>query len=166
MIIRELSRQECLDVVARGHHGHLACAHDNHPYITPIHYALEGDKIYMFSLDGQKVTWMRDNPHACIQIEEIAEDRQWKSVIVSGRYDELTGAPEENGERDYAWELLQKRPNWWEPGALGPRHTEAGAKASPIFFSVAIDEITGRQALSDAAAATPSVLFQASLGQA
>ena len=46
------------------------------------------------------------------------------------------------------------------------RHIEAGVKAAPIFFSVAIDEITGRQALSDAAAATPSVLFQASLGQA
>jgi len=147
MIVQELTRNECFHLVAGNDLGHLASARNNFPYVVPIHYVLERETLYMFSLDGEKIATLRSNPNACLQVEENVDSRNWKSVIARGRYKELTGS---TGERDYAWDLLQKRAGWWEPGALRPAHLHAGSNAVPIYFSIVIDAISGRQAIDDA----------------
>lgn len=146
MIVQELNRQECFDILVRNRTGHLACARDNLPYIVPIHYALEGETLYMFSLEGQKIAYLRSNPNTCLQVQENAESRQWKSVLVLGRYTELA---EQGGEQDYAWGVLQKRASWWEPGALRPASLQTGSKPVPIYFSIGIDLISGRRAVDE-----------------
>jgi len=65
------------------------CSLDNQPYIVPVCLAYESDCIYVFSTFGKKIKWMRANPKVCIQIDEIADQSQWVSMIVSGRYEEL-----------------------------------------------------------------------------
>ena len=144
MIVQELTRNECFALVAGNDLGHLACARDNFPYVVPIHYVLERETLYMFSLDGMKIATLRSNPNACLQVEENVESRNWKSVIALGHYKELTGS---TGERDYAWDLLQKRAGWWEPGAFRPAHLHSSSNAAPIYFSIVIDAISGRQAI-------------------
>ena len=39
MVIREMSREECLQVLARGRLARLACACENQPYVVPVYLA-------------------------------------------------------------------------------------------------------------------------------
>jgi nitroimidazol reductase NimA-like FMN-containing flavoprotein (pyridoxamine 5'-phosphate oxidase superfamily) len=144
MGVREMPERESRELLARGNVGHLACVHDNRPYVVPVHYAFDAEKLYVFSLAGQKVDWMRSNPNACLQVEESGEHHRWKSVVVQGTYQELPDTAAWHNERLYAWSLLQKRSLWWEPGSFKPG-TGSEDKEAPIFFSISIAQISGRE---------------------
>jgi uncharacterized protein len=91
MVIRELSREECLRVLARARLARLACTHENQPYVIPVYLAYDEafECLYGFTTPGQKVEWMRANPLVCVEVDEIGDFDQWVSVIVIGRYEEL-----------------------------------------------------------------------------
>ncbi|TCL90684.1 hypothetical protein C8J38_10744 [Rhizobium sp. PP-WC-2G-219] len=144
MPVREMTDHECMDCLSKGHVGHLACSKDGVPYIVPIHYAYGIEKLYVFSLPGQKIDWLRSNPHACLQMEERSDHRLWKSVVVQGQYQELPDTPEHHNERLRAWDLLQEQDLWWEPGYLKP-DAATPAETAPVFFGVLVDRLSGRQ---------------------
>ncbi|PST20607.1 pyridoxamine 5'-phosphate oxidase family protein [Mesorhizobium plurifarium] len=146
MFVKEMSREECQSVVAAADLARLACCKEGQPYIVPINYALLGNCLYCFSMPGQKIDWMRSNPKVALQIGEFASNRQWKSVVVRGRYRELAQTEGRCDERIHAWSLLEKRPNWWEPGGLTPVPREISGASAHVFFCVEIDEMTGRAA--------------------
>lgn len=144
MIIHEMSREECLSELARSSFGRLACAQNDQPYIVPIYFVHEGNSLYSFTTRGQKIDWMRSNPLVCVEIDEIKSSLQWMSILVFGRYEELTdiGA--------HAYELLQgKRGAWWEPGCASSVFRHSTDKFVPIYYRISIDHITGRRAISD-----------------
>ena len=89
MLMNEMTKQECREALEYASFGRLGCSLANQPYIVPVYLAYESDCIYVFSTFGKKIEWMRANPKVCIQIDEIAEQYQWMSVIVNGRYEEL-----------------------------------------------------------------------------
>ena len=95
MVIREMSREECLRVLTGGRLARLACARENQPYIVPVYLAYdeESEYLYGFTTLGQKVAWMRANPLVCVEMDEVAAYDQWMSVIVTGRYEELSKTP-------------------------------------------------------------------------
>ncbi|CAN7636800.1 pyridoxamine 5'-phosphate oxidase family protein [Rhizobium sp. LjRoot258] len=144
MAVREMTERESRELLARGHVGHLACVHDNRPYVVPVSYAFDAEKLYVFSLTGQKIDWLRSNPNACLQVEESGENHRWKSVVAQGIYHELPDTTVYHNERLYAWSLLQKRSFWWEPGSSKPG-TGSGEPEVPIFFNISIDQISGRE---------------------
>src|SRR6185503_843374 len=94
MLIHELTEQQCKEVLARTNLGRLGCAREGQPYIVPISFSFdpEGHCLYSFSTVGQKIEWMRDNPKVCVEVEEIADQFHWTSVIVPGRYLEVRDA--------------------------------------------------------------------------
>jgi hypothetical protein len=65
-ILAELDRQECKDLLARLGFGRLACAHENQPYIVPVYFAYEPDRLYGFGTIGKKIECMRSNPLVCV----------------------------------------------------------------------------------------------------
>lgn len=144
MAVREMTERESRELLARGHVGHLACVHDNRPYVVPVNYAFDAEKLYVFSLAGQKIDWLRSNPNACLQVEESGEHHRWKSVVAQGIFHELPDTTVCHNERVYAWSLLQKRSFWWEPGSSKPG-TGSGEPEVPIFFNISIDQISGRE---------------------
>lgn len=144
MAVREMTERESRELLAQGNAGHLGCVHDNRPYVVPVHYAFDAEKLYVFSLPGQKIDWLRSNPNACLQMEVSGEHHRWKSVVAEGTYHELLDTPEWHNERLYAWSLLQKRTFWWEPGSSKPG-AGTGEPEVPIFFSISIDHISGRE---------------------
>lgn len=104
MIIREMSRGECLRMLARTRLVKLGCAKNNQPYVVPIslayHHADGGDPcLYGVTTLGQKVEWMRVNPLVCVEVDEVAASDRWASVIAFGRYEELPETPEGTDER-------------------------------------------------------------------
>jgi nitroimidazol reductase NimA-like FMN-containing flavoprotein (pyridoxamine 5'-phosphate oxidase superfamily) len=67
---------------------------NNQPYVVPIYFAYEPDRLYGFSTVGQKVEWMRDNPLVCVEADEVRAHNEWASVVVLGRYEELSDRPD------------------------------------------------------------------------
>lgn len=146
MRIRSLSTLECTDMLAASRFGHLACACDNRPYIVPIYFAYTDNHLYAFSLLGKKIEWMRANPLVSVVVEERGNGRQWKSVLVDGRYEELHDRIGDKVERDRAWTLLSKHVEWWEPGGLKPGTVPLADHSQHVFFRIVVEQASGREA--------------------
>ncbi len=143
MIIEELDRSQCKAVLSTVRFGHLGCCSNGQPYVLPIQFVAEGAYLYSFALTGQKIEWMRANPLVCVQVDEFGQNREWRSVIVNGRYEELPDRIGWKTERERAWSLLSQTANWWEPGGIKP--VDQGTTPH-LFYRIIIDEMTGRQA--------------------
>lgn len=111
MVIREMSKDECLRVLAGSRLARLACARGNQPYVVPVYLAYHEASgcLYGFTTPGQKIEWMRANPLVCVEVDEVETPERWVSVIAEGRYEELPKmsagdvamcrAPERAGEK-------------------------------------------------------------------
>ena len=145
MLIHELTRQGSLDVLARTHLGRLACSQRMQPYIVPFHFAYQNNSLYSFSMPGQKIDWMRANPLVCVEADRMRRE-QWTTVVVFGRYEELSDTAEMRSERAFALRLLQQMPEWWEPGIVTIARGGRPPALVPIFYRIEIAQITGRHA--------------------
>ncbi len=146
MHIEELTKQASLQFLADHRFGRLACASHSQPYITPFNFAYHDHFIYSFSTVGQKIEWLRINPLACVEVDEIDSPWQWTSVIVSGRYEELADEPNTATARQLAHKLLQEHDLWWEPGYVTTLQHGERRPLVPVYFRLSIDQITGHKA--------------------
>lgn len=115
----------------------LGCIVNGEPYVVPVNCHLEGDFLYSHSLPGLKIAGLRENPHACIQVDEIESDLRWKSAIAFGKYEEIT---KQNERGDVLAKLLSKFP------MLTPVESALVIDASPpevIVFRIKIERLTG-----------------------
>ena len=146
MLIEELDRQSCLDLLFRTRLGRLACSQGTQPYIVPFYFACDTNYIYGFSTVGKKIEWMRANPLVCVEVDEVINSQNWMSVVVLGRYEEMPDTPEWSMERDTAHCLLQQEAMWWEPAYAKKAVDEGACSLEPVFYRIRIDKITGRRA--------------------
>ena len=115
----------------------LGCIVNGEPYVVPINCHLEGDYLYSHSLPGLKISGLRENPRACVQVDEIESDLRWKSAIAFGKYEEIT-KPNERAE--ILTRLLHIFP------LLTPVESAIAIDGSPpevIVFRIKIDRVTG-----------------------
>jgi len=152
MLIHDMTRQASFDLLARVHLGRLACAHEGQPYITPMYFAHHDNYLYSFSTLGQKITWMRASPLVCVEAEELASPRDWATVIVLGKYQELPDTPHYGIYRKLAHDLLQSWPMWWEPGYAKTVLNEKTRPMEPIYFRIHIDHISGHRGVPNTVA--------------
>lgn len=146
MHIEELTRNASLDFLAGSHFGRLACANQSQPYITPFNFVYYDHCIYSFTTVGQKIEWLRTNPLACVEVDTIVSPQEWTSVIIFGRYEELTATPDGQAAREFAYKLLQQSQQWWEPGyARTILHGEPRLLV-PVYYRLSIEEISGHRA--------------------
>jgi nitroimidazol reductase NimA-like FMN-containing flavoprotein (pyridoxamine 5'-phosphate oxidase superfamily) len=145
MLVHELTPHECAEILERTTLGRLACARDGQPYVVPIHFSFDIERscVYCFSMIGQKVNWMRDNPRVCLEVEDVASKDHWQTVLVFGRYEEIQDSPEEAEARQRAQLRFAQRPEWWLPAAakVGSRERHA-----IVVYRIQIDRVTGRRA--------------------
>ena len=130
MLIQSMTGVASLELLERATLGRVACTHEGQPYITPMSVTYDVNWLYSFSTLGQKITWMRANPHVCVEVEELVSPQDWATVIVIGRYQELTTEK----ERTYAHDLLERRPAWWEPGYSRTVMEGKERPLNPVYF--------------------------------
>jgi nitroimidazol reductase NimA-like FMN-containing flavoprotein (pyridoxamine 5'-phosphate oxidase superfamily) len=146
MLISKMKSEECREFLARQGVGRLACARDSQPYIVPIYFVYEPDYLYGFTTPGRKVDWMRVNPLVCVQADEVLNQDNWTSVVVLGRYEELSETGEYSEERNKVQSLLVKRTLWWvtaHAASVARGHAE---RPLPVFYRIHITDITGLRA--------------------
>lgn len=146
VIIHELTRPECVEVLQRAHVGRLACVRDAQPYIVPISFYFDGHDtcLYSFSTVGQKIHWMRDNPKVCVEVDDVVDRFNWITVVVTGLYEELREATEAARAKRRALKLFEERSEFWLPGlaklSTGMEHTTA------VVYRIQIVTMSGRRA--------------------
>ena len=141
--VKEMSRGEILALLLRGGYGHLGCSRDNHPYVVPMHYAFDSESLYFFTTEGTKTEFMAANHEVCFQVEEVTDARRWRSVMVVGRAERITG--EEELER--AMQLITERNPMLAPAL---NDTRIGAWRRPrnaVVYRVRPEAIYGRQTI-------------------
>ncbi|MGE3467900.1 MAG: pyridoxamine 5'-phosphate oxidase family protein [Pyrinomonadaceae bacterium] len=92
--VEDMQDIEIEEVLSQVRYGHLACVQDDRPYIVPIHYAYDRPDIYIYTTEGLKTEIIRANPHVCLQVEQIVDNDDWRSVIVNGDAEEITDPKE------------------------------------------------------------------------
>lgn len=115
----------------------LGCIVNGEPYVVPINCHLEGDYLYSHSLPGLKISGLRENPRACVQVDQIENDLQWRSAIAFGKFEEI---PKPNERADVLGKLLKKFP------LLTPVESAIavdGGAQEVIVFRIRIDRVTG-----------------------
>jgi nitroimidazol reductase NimA-like FMN-containing flavoprotein (pyridoxamine 5'-phosphate oxidase superfamily) len=145
MQITPISQQECGELLGRISIGRLACSLGDQPYIVPVAFSYEPARIYVFSTVGKKIEWMRQNPHICLQADEIGTGSNWVSVIVMGTYLELTEV-QHPSEREHAKEQLGQYSEWWRTPLVQRREQTRDLSIETVFFRIDISSMSGLRA--------------------
>jgi nitroimidazol reductase NimA-like FMN-containing flavoprotein (pyridoxamine 5'-phosphate oxidase superfamily) len=123
---------ECLDAQTVGR---LGCHGDGRTYVVPLIFARKDAALYILTTEGHKIRVMRKNPAVCFEVDEYnAENGNWRSAIVQGRYEELDGR-----EKSEALAILGKR----HGQRRGLPETPATTLPS-VAFRIRIESATGR----------------------
>jgi nitroimidazol reductase NimA-like FMN-containing flavoprotein (pyridoxamine 5'-phosphate oxidase superfamily) len=146
--IKEMTREECTEILTRSHLGRLGCAKAEQPYITPLCFHFENPFLYALATFGQKIEWMRQNPRVCVELDHVDAPDRWYSIVIFGRYEELPPASNWKQELIRAHELLKHHVGWWEPGWVSREQLAPGKEPDFVFYRIHIDDMTGRRAAS------------------
>jgi len=136
-MITMLDNQEARKVLQSARVARLGCIVNGEPYIVPINYNFEDDCLYSHSLPGTKITSLRENPRACVQVDEIETDLHWRSAIAFGKFEEIT---KQTQRAEVLAKLLRRFP------LLTPVEaaiTTDGYTPEVIVFRIKIDRMTG-----------------------
>jgi nitroimidazol reductase NimA-like FMN-containing flavoprotein (pyridoxamine 5'-phosphate oxidase superfamily) len=145
VIIHELTPPECVDVLQQTHVGRLACARDSQPYIVPISFYFDSYEtcLYSFSMVGQKIHWMRDNPRVCVEVDDVSDRFNWISVVLTGLYEELRDATEAARAKRRAMKLFEEQPEFWLPGAA--KLASGTDRSIAVVYRIQIVTMSGRR---------------------
>ena len=136
-MMKTLSEDEARSLFQSAKVVRLGCIVNGEPYVVPINCQLEDNYLYSHSLPGLKISGLRENPRACVQVDEIESDLHWRSALAFGAFEEIT----KPGERaDVLGKLLKKFP------MLTPVETMIaidGVAAEVIVFKIKIERLTG-----------------------
>jgi uncharacterized protein len=89
-MLGELTTTQINNVISSQVIGRLACTDGKQPYIVPVTYTYDGQYIYGQTNEGTKLKILRKNPNVCFEVDIMTDMRNWQSVIVFGKFEELT----------------------------------------------------------------------------
>lgn len=100
--VQEMADKDIRSVLKRIGYGHLGLVNKNHPYVIPIHYVYKNGDILFYTTEGLKTEILDINQNVCLQVEDIVDAGDWRSVVVLGTAERL-----EDGEgKQSARELI------------------------------------------------------------
>jgi nitroimidazol reductase NimA-like FMN-containing flavoprotein (pyridoxamine 5'-phosphate oxidase superfamily) len=138
---RELSKDECLDVLRRNTYGRIAFTLEGRVDVEPINYVLEGEWLYLRTTTGTKVTMLRHDPWVAFEVDEVRAPLDWTSVVVKGTVYFISGIPGADDPREYqkAVAVLRRL----TPDAMTP---EDPTPSRSIILRISLNELHGRAA--------------------
>jgi nitroimidazol reductase NimA-like FMN-containing flavoprotein (pyridoxamine 5'-phosphate oxidase superfamily) len=135
-MLKTLSNDDARKLFGSAKVARLGCIVNGEPYVVPISCLLEDNYLYSHSLNGMKISALRENPRACVQVDEIGSALLWRSAIAFGRYEEVTN-PDQRSE--YLNKLFREFP------MLTPVESIIavdGLAQQVIVFRIRIDRLT------------------------
>ena len=136
-MVNTLDSEEIQRLLQSARVARLGCISNGDPYVVPINYEFRDDAIYCHSLPGLKISALRENQRACVQVDEIESDLRWSSVLAFGNYEELT----DDAQRQEALTRLMQKYPMMTPVEWSVVH-DADTQ-DIIVFRINIDRMTG-----------------------
>lgn len=126
--------------------GRLACTDGIVPYIFPVNYCYDGKYIYGQTNNGSKLELMRKNPQVCFEVDIALDMNHWQSVVVTGRFEELTGEEIEKAREvlfNRVFQLMtSNRIHTHEHGVSTA--VDDSNRVKDVIYRIAIKDISGR----------------------
>ena len=142
--IEEMRASEAREVLEQLNYAHLAVAKDNIPYVVPVHYAFDGEDLFIYTTEGKKAEIIRINPEICLQAEEVVDNENWRSVIVSGTAEQII----DEESRQKALDLILKINPRLTP-AISIRWMDAWVRENiEVIYKITPRSIAGRQTVN------------------
>ena len=147
--MKALTKTECLNLLGNNCIGNLAYISSGTAETLPITYFFdeENNAIVSYSAEGAKINSMRENPEVSFQVDQIKNLQDWKSVVLYGQYEELTGTDAKNMLHVFAEgvrNLLSKKENT-HLNYLSEFSSKVEAPADSIVYRIKINQINGRK---------------------
>lgn len=139
--VQDMSPAEMHALLQRQSFGHIACARDNRPYVVPMHYAYDGKELYFFTTQGMKTQYIDANPQVCLQVEEVTDPSHWRSVMVTGRAEQIT----KNEEQQQAMKLITERNPALRPAISHTQIDTWGRAVDIALYRITPELIDGRK---------------------
>lgn len=133
---RDLTEQECRELLARNHVGRIAYQIKDYVNIVPLGYVYHGDWLACRTQEGSKVSVLRQSPYVAFEVDEVEGLFDWKSVVVQGSWYEEDRPT--SGREETLAALRAVAPSVLTPDDPTPFRD--------ILFRIHIREITGRAA--------------------
>ncbi|SHM62971.1 hypothetical protein SAMN05444266_109251 [Chitinophaga jiangningensis] len=148
-MLGNLLPEQIEDILTRHVTGRIGCTDGQQPYIVPVSYAYNGTYLVAHSKPGLKIDIMRKNAAVCFEVDEIDDLVNWRSVLVRGRYQEVT----DPREKYYLMKFLVGHLQQYHASELAVLNEmskgldiqgEAPPIIRPIVFKITVIEKTGR----------------------
>jgi len=135
MSIGKLGKTDALAILREGTLGRLGCIAADWPYVVPVNYYFDGENIYIHTLPGKKLDALRANPRVCLQVDEIKDSYNWRSVIAYGTFEEVSS---EETRENVLTKLYSKLPHMTPVESMLVK-----GMTGTIVFRVKVEEVTG-----------------------
>jgi uncharacterized protein len=142
----ELTNDQAINLLLSHAFGRLACTDGRQPYIVPVTYAYDGKYLYGQTNEGTKLDLLRKNPNVCFEVDQMTDMRNWKSVIVYGKFEELAGEEAEKARALFLKTVFPLMTNY----TVHPFGHEVSSKIDDskrikfVMYRIKIEKITSR----------------------
>ena len=135
MSISKLGDRDSLAILREGTLGRLGCIAADWPYVVPVNYFFDGRDIYIHTLPGKKLDALRANSRVCLQVDDIKDSYNWRSMIAYGTFEEVSN---EETRENVLTKLYSRLPH------MTPVESKMveGAKGT-VVFRIKVEEVTG-----------------------
>jgi len=141
------SRAEIDQIIAAAGVCRLALSRDGQPYLVPVSFGYDGQKIYFHSaMEGMKIEYMTANPRVCFELEQdvrVVRNEElackwgqlYASVIGFGTVHEVTGPAERRAAMNQVMRHYSGREWDFDPDTF----------AQVRLWCISIDQLTGKR---------------------
>jgi nitroimidazol reductase NimA-like FMN-containing flavoprotein (pyridoxamine 5'-phosphate oxidase superfamily) len=158
-MLGELTREQCENLLRQEMVGRIGCHAGGQTYVVPVTYVFDEGMIWGHTTDGLKIKMMRHNPLVCFEVDHMENMANWQSVIVNGRFEELTGdavgstmrrlmsklMPRITSETSVPSHGLDTHGSGSAPsGAGGKPHGGAMSGVKAVVYRIVVDDMSGR----------------------
>lgn len=141
-MVDPLPEVEARRLLAEAPVGHIGFISDGSPYVTPMSFVVDGQRILFRTTGGKKLDALRRDPRVCIEVSRFdPETGEWASAIVTGNAFET----DDNRTGERVIEMLYEKYGQ----VLGDPLSRGGLQpvpGLPHVIEVTIEEITGMSA--------------------
>lgn len=127
--VEDMPLEEMKALLRRVGFGHLGCVREGRPYVVPMHYAYDGQCLYLFTTEGMKTSFIEANAEVCMQVEEVESASHWQSVMVTGQAERITGQE----DKEHAMQLVAEGNPTLTP-ALNQTQLDAWQRANQVVL--------------------------------
>ncbi|WP_299224600.1 pyridoxamine 5'-phosphate oxidase family protein [uncultured Psychroserpens sp.] len=145
-MIKNLDRIECELILKQNYIGHLAYVYQNKPFVIPITYFFNANKIICYSGEGHKINAMRKHAPVALEVSDITSVNHWQSIAVHGSYEEYEGSEAKALLHEFSLgikDIIMTKERR-DLDFISEFSAKIAKNDIPIVFVINIEEITGK----------------------